>query len=243
MATYPFLAALSNAEQLQLRAVVTQFLANKEFTGAGGLVLSDRICLEIAVQGCLPILNLGLDTYHGWHGIIVYPDEFLIPRETLDEDGILHTYDEVAAGEAWSDGPLILSWSDVAMAKEGYNVVIHEFAHKIDMQDGQANGCPPMPNRVQAERWQQTLRACYEDFFARVDGAPLFEDAANELDVQLDSVIDPYGASHPAEFFAVVSEAFFTAPHDLHHEYPALYALLTEFYRQNPLTRIRAPTV
>ncbi|WP_313952453.1 zinc-dependent peptidase, partial [Accumulibacter sp.] len=136
----PFLGALDAEEQARLRALTEGFLAEKEFATAGELQLSDEICVSIAAQGCLPILNLGLDYYRGWVGIVVYADEFVIPRSIEDEFGVVHEYEELASGEAWEGGPLLISWRDAQMAGAGYNVVIHEFAHKLDMLNGEVNG-------------------------------------------------------------------------------------------------------
>lgn len=230
----PFLDRLDADERSRLRALCQDFLAEKEFAAAEGMVLDDRICLAIALQGCLPILNLGLAWYRGWHGVIVYPDEFVIPREVADEDGVVHRYDEVAAGEAWGAGPLIVSWHDAQMTDDVYNVVIHEFAHKIDMLNGEADGCPPLHRDMDAATWRATMAAAYADFCRRVDAAPLFEDAEDEDDVDVDSVLDPYAATHPGEFFAVASEAFFTAPAELAAEYPGLYREFRQLYRQDP---------
>ena len=224
----PFLVSLSAEEQLRLRRLADDFLASKEFTAAGGLALSDAICVSIAAQGCLPILNLGLDYYRGWVGVIVYADEFIIPRSVEDEFGVVHEYQELASGEAWDGGPLLISWRDAQMAGSGYNVVIHEFAHKLDMLNGEANGIPPLPPEIARNDWQQVLLASYDDFCSLVDEA----DAAGR-----DTVFDPYASENPGEFFAVMSEAFFETPALLRDEYPAFYAQLTVFYRQDPASR------
>ncbi|MCL2830357.1 MAG: zinc-dependent peptidase [Betaproteobacteria bacterium] len=222
----PFLAALCDEEKERLHALLIQFLSEKEFTAAGGLELDDEICLSIAAQGCLPILNLGLEWYRGWVGIIVYPDEFVIPRTVEDEDGIVHEYTEVASGEAWDGGPLLISWQDAQMAGSGYNVVIHEFAHKIDMLSGAANGMPPLHGNMSRALWRSVFEAAYQDFCRRVDDE-------EEVD------IDPYASEHPSEFFAVISESFFEDPELVAREYPALYEQLAAFYRQDPLARFQ----
>lgn len=226
LAQYPFLERLEDADRQRLRELTQRFLAEKEFSATGGLELNDAMCLTIAVQGCLPILNLGLEWYQGWLGIIVYPDEFVIPRSIEDEDGIVHEYDEVASGEAWGGGPLLISWRDVQMAGAGYNVVIHEFAHKLDMASGEADGIPPLPPGISRDRWECTLHAAYDDFNEKLDAADL---AGEETE------FDPYAAENPAEFFAVMSEGFFEIPHRLKAEYPDLYSLLASFYRFDPL--------
>ena len=218
----PFLARLDADELARLRSLAEQFLAEKEFSTAGPLELSDAMCVSIAVQGCLPILNLGLDHYRGWVGIVVYPDEFVIPRSIQDEDGIVHEYDEVASGEAWGGGPLLVSWRDVQMAGEGYNVVIHEFAHKLDMENGEADGIPPLPPGISREVWDRTLLDAYEDFCVELDAAD---------EAGLDTEIDPYATEHPGELFAVLSELFFEQPELVQRRFPEFHALLARFYR------------
>jgi len=235
VAGLPFLAALAVDEQKKLKTLAEGFLAEKEFSAAGGLELSDAMCVSIAAQGCLPILNLGLEWYDDWVEIIVYPDEFVVPRQEMDPDGVVHEYDEVAAGQAWDGGPLILSWQDSQMAGDGYNVVIHEFAHKLDMINGAPDGLPPLHPGMDREAWVVALDGAYDDFLARVERAEARGDEALE---QLP--IDPYGAEHPGEFFAVVSESFFEQPQVVAAEYPALYAQLALFYRQDPLARAQA---
>jgi MtfA peptidase len=224
LANLPFLAALAVDEQKKLKTLVERFLAEKEFSAVGGLELSDEICVSIAAQGCLPILELGLAAYRDWVGIIVYPDEFVVARRIEDEDGVVHEFDDVLSGEAWEGGPLIISWHDAQMAGTGYNVVIHEFAHKLDMLNGEADGMPALHSGLTAAAWDAVFIPAYEDFCRRVDAGE-------------ETIIDPYASDDPAEFFAVVSENFFELPAVVNREYPALYALLSSYYRQDPLSR------
>ena len=236
----PFLAALDSDEQARLKKLVERFLAEKEFTTAGGLELSDAMCVSIAVQGCLPILNLGLEYYRDWVGIVVYPDEFVIPRTVEDEFGVVHEYDDIASGEAWQGGPLLVSWRDAQMAGDGYNVVIHEFAHKLDMLNGEADGVPPLPAGLSREDWEETLLTAYDDFCDRVDAAEVRARRRGYASDALIPDIDPYASESPAEFFAVLSEVFFENPEILHHDYPELYGAFARFYRQDPLIRARS---
>jgi Mlc titration factor MtfA (ptsG expression regulator) len=229
----PFLDPLDDDERSRLRQLTQDFLADKEFSAAGGLELDDEICLTIAVQGCLPILELGLDCYRGWRGVIVYPDEFVIPRQFADETGVVHEYDEIASGAASSGGPLLVSWRDAQLAGDGYNVVIHEFAHKLDMQGGDVDGVPPLPAAIERQRWQDVLLAAYEQFCTEVERAERRRE---------DTAIDPYAAENPGEFFAVLSEAFFETPDIVAGEFPEFYALLVRFYRQDPLARLQRLT-
>lgn len=222
---YPFLAIVAVDDQKRLKMLTEQFLAEKQFTGVGGLTLTDEICVAIAAQGCLPILELGLSAYRGWVGIVVYPDEFVVQRRIEDEDGIVHEFEDVLSGEAWEGGPLIVSWTDAQMSGEGYNVVIHEFAHKLDMLNGDADGIPALHSGLTPEAWDAVFLPAYEDFCRRVDEGE-------------ETRIDPYASESPAEFFAVLSENFFELPNAVQADYPALYALLRDYYRQDPLGRL-----
>jgi Mlc titration factor MtfA (ptsG expression regulator) len=216
-----FLRGLSEDDTARLKELVVLFLAEKEMHGAQGLQLTDEVRLSIAAQACLPILNLGLDAYGGWVGVIVYPGEFRVQKEEVDQDGVVHTFDEELAGEAWPGGPVILSWEDIGLAERGYNVVIHEFAHKIHMDGGGDEEYPAARAGMDAARWRKTLKEAYDRFCAEVDtGESTF--------------IDPYAAEHPAEFFAVMSEAFFTESGVLARDWPELYAQLAMFYKQDP---------
>ncbi len=224
LARHDFLAALPVDAQKRLKSLAEAFLAEKEFSAVGGLELSDEICVCIAAQGCLPILELGLGAYRDWVGIVVYPDEFVVPRRIEDESGVVHEFDDVLSGEAWLGGPLLVSWHDVELAGDGYNVVIHEFAHKLDMLNGEADGMPALHSDLTVDAWEGTFFGAYDDFCARVDRGE-------------ETAIDPYAADDPAEFFAVISECFFEVPGLLRDDYPALYALLARYYRQDPLAR------
>ena len=228
VASLPFIDVLTVNEKKELKMKSEAFLAEKEFSTAGGLELTDEICVSIAVQGCLPILNLGLAAYRDWVGIVVYPDEFVVPRHFEDESGVVHEYDDVLSGEAWEGGPLIISWHDVQMAGDGYNVVIHEFAHKLDMLNGEADGMPALHSGITEAEWDAKFSEAYDDFCRRVDDDE-------------DTLIDPYASTDPAEFFAVLSESFFETPDLIAEEYSALYGLLCRYYRQDPLSRLTNP--
>jgi hypothetical protein len=215
---------LPAGDLLRLRDLVVLFLYEKQFASAGGLELTDDMRFSIATQACILILNLDLEFYRGWSGIIVYPEQFVPRHQHVDELGVVHQGDEPYSGEAWLGGPVILSWADVENTgfADGVNVVIHEFAHKLDMLNGVPDGLPPLHEGMRRQDWIDAFEAAYRDFCARVyDGE--------------DTWIDPYAAEHPAEFFAVTSEVFFEAPDLLHGAYPAVYAQLRQFYRQDPL--------
>jgi Mlc titration factor MtfA (ptsG expression regulator) len=228
LADYPFLAQRSAADISELRRLTSLFLDRKEFSGAQGFEVSDAIAVAVAAQACLPVLALGLQLYDGFVGIVLHADQVVVAREVTDDDtGVVHGYDDVLSGEAMEGGPVMLSWADVSAAgdpggESAYNVVIHEFAHVIDMVDGEADGIPPLPSAAARAAWQQALMREFDVFSERsVCGHA--------------SVIDPYGAQAPEEFFAVASEAFFVAPAALKEEQPALYRLLASFYRQEPV--------
>ncbi|MEK8046174.1 zinc-dependent peptidase [Ideonella margarita] len=225
---YPFLISdAADPAASALRRLVSLFLARKEFIGAQGLVVDDTMAVVIAAQACLPILHRpeGLAAYDGFIGIVVHPDEVVARREDIDDDGVVHEWDEHLTGEAMQGGPLMLAWSDVAqagsLAEEAYNVVIHEFAHIIDMADGEADGVPPLPGTASRAAWLAVIEPAFDDFCRRVDNGE-------------STVIDPYGAEAPEEFFAVACEAFFTAPQAMRAELPALYGLLSDYFRQDP---------
>ena len=225
LARYPFIARRSEADRQGLRELATLFLADKEFAGMQGLEVDDGMAVAIAAQACLPILRLGLAQYDAFKGIVVHPDIVVARREVMDEDGIVHHYDEELAGEAMEGGPVMLTWRDVADAGDsaewGYNVVVHEFAHVLDMRDGAADGVPLLADRAARERWLAVLVPEWDEFSVRV--------AVGE-----DTLIDPYGAEAIDEFFAVASELFFIDAATMRGEHPALYELLAGYYRQDP---------
>lgn len=225
---YPFLAQRSAADLAELRRLCSLFLADKEFHGANGFDVTDEVAVAVAAQACLPVLRLGLNWYDGFVGIVMHEGEVVAQRRFEDEDGIVHEYDEELAGEAMEGGPLMLSWNAIAVSNDPaqfgvddvFNVVIHEFAHVMDMRDGVADGVPPLPT-AERQRWIDVIDAAWEKFCARVDaGEP--------------TLIDPYGAEAVEEFFAVAAEAFFVAPAAMRIEEPAMYALLAGFFEQDP---------
>lgn len=225
LAAYDFLADLDAGERGRLHALAVHFLAEKQLVGAGGFLLTEAVRIAIAAQACLPILELGIEVYDGFVGVVVYPGEFRVRRVELDDDGVMHEWDDDLSGEAMPGGPVVLSWQDVGLAGAGYNVVIHEFAHKIDMMHGDADGYPVAHANMDARLWHRVLAENYERFCARVDAGKR-------------TAFDAYAAEHPAEFFAVMSEEFFTDPILLRDEMPELYAQLRLFYRQDPAARI-----
>ena len=225
----PFLAIYSGDEREELRAKVVLFLDAKGVVGARGHDVTPLQRVIIAIQACVLVLHLDREYYDGFENVIVYPGEFVPDWEWEDEAGVVHRNDGALAGEAMSGGPVVLSWPDVAASADwdsaGMNLVIHEFAHKIDMRNGDANGCPPLPATMPVKVWKKALADAYDHFSARVD-----RDRPTE--------IDPYAAESPAEFFAVLSEVFFADPLLLRREYPEVYGQFAAFYRQDPASRV-----
>jgi MtfA peptidase len=230
-----FVQALSNQETFKLQQLVILFLAEKQFSGARGVEVTDAMRVSIAAQACLPILELGLDWYAGWTGIVIYAGDFRVRRSEVDEDGVLHEWDDELAGEAMPGGPVVLSWDaaqDVSGSPDSctpsepaMNVVIHEFAHKLDMLSGGPNGVPPLHAGMDRRAWHAALKEAYEGFCDSVERGR-------------DTWLDPYAAEHPSEFFAVFSEAFFTEPKEAARRYPDFYDQLKLFYRQDPARRL-----
>jgi Mlc titration factor MtfA (ptsG expression regulator) len=226
LARYAFLSQRPNEEVERLRMLAGRFLATKEFTGANGLEITDEIALSIAAQAVLPVLHLGLDWYDDFVGIVVHPDEVVAKRTSVDETGVVHDWEEVISGEAMDRGPVMLSWRDVSSAgdraHEGYNVVIHEFVHKIDMRDGKPDGCPPLRSLSARKAWLDVMQREFETFREKAIIAERFGGDETWL--------DPYGATSIDEFFAVASEAYFVAPARFREEHAALAKLFDGFF-------------
>ena len=223
----PMLDGLRKDERQRLRELVTLFLHEKQLMAAGDLEIEPEMALHMAAQACLPVLNLGMDWYRGWRTIVLYPGDFLARHRYRDDIGLEHDEQAAMAGEAWEQGPVVLSWADVAQSGDcdGFNVVIHEFAHKLDMLNGEPNGYPPLHHGMVAADWAAAFTSAFDDLTASLErGAP-------------DPPVDPYAAESPAEFFAVVSEAFFELPAVLRAAYPDVYRQLSAFYRQDPVAR------
>lgn len=218
---------LTAVERAHLRELTTLFLHSKQLNGVQGLTLTTEMALAVAAQACLPILKLGLDCYDGWIEVVIYPGAFRVKRDTTDATGLISHQDQILSGESWSRGPVILSWDDVASdltaAHLGRNVVVHEFAHKLDILDGSANGMPPLHPGMVRQQWT----AAFSDAFAHLQ-----QQLAHHR-----PGINAYAATAPAEFFAVASEYFFSDPHTLRHQFPAVYDQLALFYRQDPIIR------
>jgi hypothetical protein len=223
----PLLEGLSDEEKRRLQELAILFLHYKVFEGAQGLVITRSMALLIALQACLPILNLGLENYNGWLSVIVYPAGFSASREVIDEAGVVHRGQSALLGEAWQRGPIVLAWNDVETAGiiDGHNLVIHEFAHKLDMQNGVANGFPPLPAGMSVDGWVKAF----------TDGFAHFQQHCH---TGKPGAISCYAATSPAEFFAVISEVFFERPGLIRKHYPVIYEQLCRYYQQDPAMRL-----
>jgi len=229
LSEHPILAGLSSEELSRLRELATLFLHEKIFERRGDQELDEYRKAVIAVQACLPVLNLGLDWYRNWRTVVVVPDVFTQEHQEWDAAGVVHEWEEEKSGESWDRGPMVLSWQDVEASGwgDGYNVVIHEAAHKLDLLDGQVNGRPALHEGVNAGEWYEGFSGAFTDFQKRSRRRKKLR-------------IDDYAAENDAEFFAVACEYFFEQPLVLASEYPQVYRLLTAFFRQDPAARRKA---
>jgi len=220
---------LTDGERAALRDRLRVFVAEKHWEGCGGLELTDEIKVTIAAQACLLVLGFDEEYYDHVLSILVYPGDYLVPTEHRDAMGIVTEGHSHRSGEAWHRGPVILSWEDArdCDAHDGQNLVLHEFAHQLDMKNGPPNGTPPLRGRQRRRRWAAVMQREFQRHRRRVrHGEP--------------TLLDPYGATDEAEFFAVATEAFFEQPVELEREHTDLYGVLADYYRQNPAGRMRA---
>ena len=222
------LAGLTTDELERLRQLAGRFLAGRPFYAAGGMNLTDAAQLRIAALAVLPVLELGLDWLEAVRSVVVYPDAFEVDHEEMDEAGVVHEVRDLRAGEAWSHGTLVLSWADIEAGLDpevATSVVVHEIAHFIDGANGAENGFPPLPRGQDRRRWTEDFQAAFE----RLNDC---------LDADREPPIDPYAATNPAEFFAVLSEYFFRLPEELLQFDPSVYRHLVRFYMQDPFARM-----
>jgi len=217
----PLLTQLDLERQAKVRAMATWFIDEKDFYAAGGIELNPSMRMIIAAQACLPIVNLGFDWFDGWYSIYVYPGLFRTRRNRRDANGLVSEDQRTLSGEAHSQGGIVLSWDDVeddiAHASDGENVIIHEIAHKLDMRNGTADGYPPLHRNMQSKDWANAMQSAFDDLVEKTE--------------QRQAPIDSYGATNPAEFFAVTSEYYFEQAQTLQEVYPAVYQQLDRFYR------------
>lgn len=220
----PALARLDDDSRVRLRDLALLFLHEKTLEPVSGFRFTEAMRVRIGALAARPVLNLGLDHYDGFRAVIVYESEFVVRgREEHDDAGVVHTHDHVLSGEAWEQGPVVLAWSEVDASGrgEGFDVVAHEFAHKLDALDGAVNGVPPLHRGMDRREWTDTFQREYDGLVERLDRGE-------------EPWLDPYAAESPGEFFSVCSEMFFDVPDELLAEHPALYRLLAQYYLQDP---------
>ena len=226
----PILHGLDDTQSQCLRERASLFLQQKHLTLIGDLQLSDIDRARLAALAQLPLLALAeqLDWYQGFHELILYPQDFVSPQRHRDPSGVEHQWQAEHSGEAWLQGPVILAWPGVRSSGDwdGYNLVIHELAHKLDMLNGDANGLPPLHRNMRLSDWSSAMQQAYDLI-------------NHQLELGHPPEIDPYAAENPAEFFAVTSEYFFSAPDILHRHFAPVYEQLRLFYRQDPLQRLK----
>ncbi|MBK6575803.1 MAG: zinc-dependent peptidase [Sandaracinaceae bacterium] len=227
---------LTEGERARLREFAARFLATKKFVGAGGLQVTPAMALTIAMLASWPVLHLGFRELGGWTSVIVYPGGFRAQRrDECDETGVISEYTEDLVGEAWEKGPLIVSWSeieeDLANPDDGTCVVLHEVAHKLDARSGEINGAPALPPAIPFEHWLAVLQQAFEALGDLV-----------EADREDESLVDPYAATAPEEFFAVCSEYFFVRPDLLEEQFPDFARLLRLYYLPHSVSGSTRPS-
>jgi Mlc titration factor MtfA (ptsG expression regulator) len=223
---FPLYDRLSNSDRRELQAHIHVFLEEKQFEGCNDLEVTDEIRVVIAAQACMLLLHRDTDYFPAMTSIFVYPTLFYADVVEEGEDGVVSEYEEDRSGESWDYGPVVLSWEDALMGaaeeEKGYNSVIHEFAHQLDLENGAPDGVPRLENRGQYESWERVMSEAFERFERAVDAGRA-------------TVIDEYGVEGPDEFFAVATEHFFLTPAELRREFPDLYDAMKSYFRQDPL--------
>lgn len=223
----PFYRVLPTDLQLQLKQHILVFIAEKKFIGCAGVVVTDEMRITIAAQACLLLLNRPDYYYPKLKQILIYPGIFMVKGPQRDAAGVMHQQQRLLSGESWGFGKVILSWADAkegaANPSDGRNVVIHEFAHQLDQEKGMATGAPLLERSTDYQQWSKVLATEFNQLQHQV--------ASGEI-----SLFNAYGATNPAEFFAVISEVFFEQPHALAAQHNKLYQQLSYFYRVNPLS-------
>jgi MtfA peptidase len=229
----PIYDRLSELDKAELRGLIQVFLAEKVFEGCVGLEITDEIKVTIAAQACLLLLRRETDVYPNLITILVYPSAYVSNMPQHGPHGLVTEGPQGRLGEAWTSGVVVLSWDDVlsgaADVRDGHNVVFHEFAHQLDQEDGSPDGAPILPRRNLYSAWARVLGAEYDEL-------------RKAAETGKKSVLDTYGATEPAEFFAVATEAFFEKPVQLKKKHPELYEELKLYYGQDPEVDFAAPT-
>lgn len=223
----PYFKQMPADLQLQLKGLIQVFTAEKRFVGCDGLEITDEIRVTIAAQACLLILNRKTDIYPKLESVLVYPYRFVKETENIGAGGVRSSQKATLMGESWEFGKVVLSWQDTLAGasdpQDGQNVVIHEFAHQLDQENGSANGAPILAKGQNYQDWSSVLSREFDQLQYRAGHG-------------IESVFDFYGATNPAEFFAVATEVFFEKSHQLEALHPELYQQFVLYYQVDPLT-------
>jgi Mlc titration factor MtfA (ptsG expression regulator) len=230
LAQHPILSGLDDDETKRLRELIVLFLAEKQILFKEGMEHDEGVMLSVAAQACLPILNLGFGWLDGWQTVFIVPEDFEHKGFEEVAPGAWLESEDAAAGEVMSLGSVALALPDIDASGwgDGYNVVIHEMAHKLDLLSGSFDGCPPLHEGMDREKWKATFNAAYSDLRLRVSSR------ARNKNIPMDE----YGSENIVEFFAVATETFFETPGRLKDGYPDVYSQLGLFYKQDPAERI-----
>ena len=223
---FPYFKAMPTDLQLQLKKHIQIFIDEKQFIGCDGFEINDEVKVTIAAQACLLLLNRKTDYYPKLKQILVYPSAFIVEKNRTDLAGVQSSQRNVLLGESWEYGKVVLSWNSTiegaADPFDGSNVVIHEFAHQLDQEDGTANGAPPLRDITSYRSWSSTL-------------GQEFKQLQYCAQQHIPSLFNYYGATNPAEFFAVISETFFERPVEFNQQHQQLYKELSQFYQLDPI--------
>lgn len=222
---FPVYTHLPEEDRRELQGHTHVLLAEKRFEGCGGLELTDEMRVTIAAQAALLLLHRDTDYYPRLHSILVYPTEYTVEMEEVDAAGIVTEFADDRTGETWEQGSLVLSWDDTLVGgrdlEDSYNVVLHEFTHQLDLENGEIDGAPRLGRKENHDRWARVFGEAYNRF-------------CKDVDRDRDTLLDPYGADDPGEFFAVAVESFFETPREFQKTYPEVYRELSAYFRQNP---------
>jgi Mlc titration factor MtfA (ptsG expression regulator) len=223
---FPLYRRLPDADRAELHGHIQVFLDEKQFEGCDGFEITDEVRLIVAGHACLLLLHRDTDYFPGTRSILVYPTTFLVDMAEAEDDWVVSEYSEDRAGESWDFGPVVLSWDDVLDGLDpeaaGYNVVLHEFSHQLDLENGEVDGVPRLESGEAYDAWADIFNTAYDSFL-------------DDLDADRPVALDDYGAESPSEFFAVAVEAFFETPARLQKAYPDVYEQLSGYFQQDPL--------
>jgi Mlc titration factor MtfA (ptsG expression regulator) len=222
---FPLYTRLPADDREELKGHIHVFLDEKQFQGCDGFVVTDEVRVTIAAYACLLLLHRDTDYFPAMQSILVYPTTFLVDVAEAQDDWVISEYTDDRAGESWDLGPVVLSWDDVLDSTSedavGYNVVLHEFTHQLDVENGEVDGVPKLATKDDYASWVDAFNTAYDSFIADIDAGRR-------------TVLDEYGAEGPSEFFAVAVEAFFEMPRELRRGFPRVYEALERYFAQDP---------